>query len=514
MTQPTASNPFQNSPGLPAERHRRSPSLPLLRGARVSGELRGLLFESTLELVFRNDTDESLEVIHTFALPAGAVLLDIEVQLDGQRLTGRIVPAAQADIGYEQALCEGRSAVMLESNRNGSFSLNLGHLRPGAECVLRLGQVCELQPQAGHLRLIVPTVIAPRYGNPQQQAGLQPHQVAPVSPTVEYPFELDLRLHGPLARARLSSPSHALAVEPSGDGRSVAVTLAQPGWLDRDLVLVLERLPGLSLGLRAAPDAALRAGRIPVLLAMPVPAAPPETLAPVSRPMRLKMLIDCSGSMNGASLQSAQQALRHGIASLRSGDQFSLSRFGTEVQHRSRALWTTTPASLQAAQEWVDHLAADLGGTEMSRALASVLALPADGPCDVLLVTDGQIHGVTELIETARAGRQRIFVVGIGPAVPEAMLRELALQTGGASEFVTHGEAVGGAMQRLFARLREPGCTGLRLRLPQDAGEPIWASAPPDIGFPGETLVLRLWLERLPTEGDFVLEGLPSDRLG
>ena len=112
MTQPTASNPFQNSPGLPAERHRRSPSLPLLRGARVSGELRGLLFESTLELVFRNDTDESLEVIHTFALPAGAVLLDIEVQLDGQRLTGRIVPAAQADIGYEQALCEGRSAVL------------------------------------------------------------------------------------------------------------------------------------------------------------------------------------------------------------------------------------------------------------------------------------------------------------------------------------------------------------------------------------------------------------------
>lgn len=514
MTQPTASNPFQNPPGLPAERHRRSTALPLLRGARVSGELRGLLFESTLELVFRNDTDESLEVIHTFALPAGAVLLDIEVQLDGQRLTGRIVPAAQADIGYEQALCEGRSAVMLESNRNGSFSLNLGHLRPGAECVLRLGQACELQPQAGHLRLIVPTVIAPRYGNPQQQAGLQPHQVAPVSPTVEYPFELDLRLHGPLARARLSSPSHALAVEPSGDGRSVAVTLAQPGWLDRDLVLVLERLPGLSLGLRAAPDAALVTGRIPVLLAMPVPAAPPETLAPVSRPMRLKMLIDCSGSMSGASLQSAQQALRHGIASLRSGDQFSLSRFGTEVQHRSRALWTTTPASLQAAQEWVDHLAADLGGTEMSRALASVLALPADGPCDVLLVTDGQIHGVTELIETARAGRQRIFVVGIGPAVPEAMLRELALQTGGASEFVTHGEAVGGAMRRLFARLREPGCTGLRLRLPQDAGEPIWASAPPDIGFPGETLVLRLWLERLPTEGDFVLEGLPSDRLG
>lgn len=515
MTQPTASNPFQNSPGLPAERHRRSTALPLLRGARVSGELRGLLFESTLELVFRNDTDESLEVIHTFALPAGAVLLDIEVQLDGQRLTGRIVPAAQADIGYEQALCEGRSAVMLESNRNGSFSLNLGHLRPGAECVLRLGQACELQPQAGHLRLIVPTVIAPRYGNPQQQAGLQPHQVAPVSPTVEYPFELDLRLHGPLARARLSSPSHALAVEPSGDGRSVAVTLAQPGWLDRDLVLVLERLPGRSLGLRAAPDAVLMAGRIPVLLAMPVvPAAPPETLAPVSRPMRLKMLIDCSGSMNGASLQSAQQALRHGIASLRSGDQFSLSRFGTEVQHRSRALWTTTPASLQAAQEWVDHLAADLGGTEMSRALASVLALPADGPCDVLLVTDGQIHGVTELIETARAGRQRIFVVGIGPAVPEAMLRELALQTGGASEFVTHGEAVGGAMQRLFARLREPGCTGLRLRLPPDAGEPIWASAPPDIGFPGETLVLRLWLERLPAEGDFVLEGLPSDGLG
>ncbi len=518
MTQTPVPDPLRDLLSLldlHAGNPRRSASLPLLRGARVRGELRGLLFESTLEQVFRNDTGESLEVIHTFALPAGAVLLDIEVQLDGRRLTGRIVPSAQADIGYEQALCEGRSAVMLESNRDGSLTLNLGHLRPGAECVLRLSQACELRPQADHLRLIVPTVIAPRYGHPAQQAGLQPHQVPPVSPTVEYPFELDLRLHGALARARLSSPSHAIAVEPAGDGGSVAVTLAQPGWLDRDLVLVLDRLPSRALGLRAAPDAALAQGLVPVMLAMPVapvrPAVRDDGPDPVDRPMRLKMLIDCSGSMNGASLQAAQQALRHGIASLRSGDQFSLSRFGTEVQHRSRALWTPTPASLQAALDWVDHLRADLGGTEMSRALASVLALPADGPCDVLLVTDGQIHAVRELIETARAGRQRVFVVGIGSAVPEAMLRELARQTGGASEFVTHGEAVGGAMQRLFARLREPGCTGLRLRLPEAAGEPLWASALPGTGFVGETLVLHFWLRQLPAEGDFVLEGRLAD---
>jgi Ca-activated chloride channel family protein len=47
------------------------------------------------------------------------------------------------------------------------------------------------------------------------------------------------------------------------------------------------------------------------------------------------------------------------------GDQFSLSRFGSHVEHRSRGLWPLNGATLASARQWTEKLTADLGGTEM-----------------------------------------------------------------------------------------------------------------------------------------------------
>jgi Ca-activated chloride channel family protein len=144
----------------------------------------------------------------------------------------------------------------------------------------------------------------------------------------------------------------------------------------------------------------------------------------------------------------------------------------------------------------------------MVAALRSVLELPiGDGDrCDVLLITDGQIHASNELLDLARQAGQRIFVVGIGMAVPEQMLRELAFTTGGACEFVVAGEAARDAILRTFGRLRSQHCSELRLRWPAPAQEPFWLSALPPAAFHGDTLHLWAWLPQ-PPAGEIVLEG-------
>ena len=120
------------------------------------------------------------------------------------------------------------------------------------------------------------------------------------------------------------------------------------------------------------------------------------------------------------------------VQQLGQGDRFSLSRFGSTVKHRSRGLWTATPATRLAAQRWVGDLLADMGGTEMASALSSTFALAQTVPSDVLIVTDGEISAIDNTIGVAKTSGHRLFVVGIGSSPAEANLRRLAEATGGA----------------------------------------------------------------------------------
>ena len=142
-------------------------------GCRLSGELRGLMFEAQVEQGFRNPSKENIEVAYTFPLPWGAVLLGVEVLLGNKHLSGRVVEKAQAEARYEEALSEGDAAIMLEKNADHSYCLNLGNLAAGEACTITLRYAQTLSFEQGSLRLLIPTVIAPRYGDAVRDGGLR-----------------------------------------------------------------------------------------------------------------------------------------------------------------------------------------------------------------------------------------------------------------------------------------------------------------------------------------------------
>lgn len=493
-----------------------------LEGVRFEGALRGTLFEAHLEQRFANPFDRHVELVYTFPLPWAAVLLGVEVQIGDRRLSGAVVEKKQAEQGYEDALAEGNTAILLEQNSDSSYTLNLGNLAPGETCVVRVRYAQVLQFEQHGLRLVVPTVIAPRYGDPVADAGLRPHQVVEHDLMVVYPFELTLRIEGALARARIGSPSHPLSMRLEGEGGATAmvVSLARGGHLDRDFVLVLDEVEQDSLALCAQDTQ--HAGAVSVLASFcpRVPAA--------AHPLAVKILVDCSGSMQGDSIAAARRALQAIVAGLRVGERFSLSRFGDTVEHRSRALWRTSPATRLAGQRWAAQLQADLGGTEMEKALDSTLALAGEvaaslgaeegaAPVDLLLITDGQIHAIERTVEKARALGHRVFVVGIGSAPAEGVLRRLAEETGGACDFVAPGEAVEPAVLRMFARLRSQRMASLELAWLAGA-KPVWMSALPGSVFDGDAVTVWARFAQAP-EGTVRLVGRrahspASERLG
>ena len=69
----------------------------MLEGLVATGDLRGLLLEMSVEQRFRNTTGTNMEVVYRFPLPWGAVLLGVDVVLNGERLTGSVVEKRQAE---------------------------------------------------------------------------------------------------------------------------------------------------------------------------------------------------------------------------------------------------------------------------------------------------------------------------------------------------------------------------------------------------------------------------------
>lgn len=467
----------------------------VLESVTMRGDVAGVRLDAQITQCFRNPGERHVEVVYTFPLPWEAVLLGIEVELGEKRLSGVVVERRRAEAAFEDAIASGDAAIMIERKPDESYTLNLGNLGPGETCTARIRYAQTLGFDPTGLRLTIPTVIAPRYGDPIRQGRLQPHQVIEHDPTVSYPFSLELTLSAALAGAKVASPTHPTAMQLEADGR-LRVSLAREGALDRDFVLTLSALDQTSLG-QVAPDT-VHSGTSAVLMSFCPRIARssgarsgPDSMAD-SGALSVKLLVDCSGSMAGDSIQAARRALSAIVGGLTDTDRFSLSRFGSHVTHRSRSLWRATEATRLAAHRWVGELEADMGGTEMEAALASLFVqgrAEAHSPTDVLLITDGHIHAIDQTIGEARASGHRIFVVAIGSSPSSHFLRRLAEETGGACDFVSAGEAVQPAVERMFLRLRSPRRVDLALRWPQGVN-PEWVSPISPAIFDGDTVTV------------------------
>lgn len=183
---------------------------PVLAGVHATGRLDAVLFDLTVRQTYRNTSEQVLEVVYTFPLPAGAVLLGFASELNGQRLQGAIVARPEAERRYEAALAEGDAPVMLEALGDGLHTANIGNLKPGDELVLEVRFAEWLAFEQGRLRLAIPTTIAPRYGDAEGAGGLQPQQVPVASWEADYPLALSLTLGPALAGATVACPTHRL----------------------------------------------------------------------------------------------------------------------------------------------------------------------------------------------------------------------------------------------------------------------------------------------------------------
>ena len=208
-----------------------------LKYVQVDATLRGLLSEITVTQIYRNLERHNIEAVYTFPLPLDAVLLGLELTINGRTLTGTVKAQIDAEADYERALDDGNSAVLLEQVQPGLFTLNLANLLADETVRIRFRYTQLHHWNGDRLRFHLPTTVAPRYGDPGS-GGLAPHQTPETVLSAEYGFSLTLTIEGVLARAGFECPSHPISVE---DGPETRVLRLSGGTrlMDRDFVLVV-----------------------------------------------------------------------------------------------------------------------------------------------------------------------------------------------------------------------------------------------------------------------------------
>lgn len=428
-----------------------------LEGVRVDGTLRGAGLEVTLTQRFRNDEAVPIEAVYVFPLEEGAAVCGFAALVNGELVRGRVEEREQAFARYDDALMDGHAAFLLDQERPDVFTASVGNLRPGEMIELQIRYVALSQREGDGLRVSIPTTVSPRYtpANGRPEVGEPDRErVNPKRwPTVPVGLTLaiDVALGGPLAG--VESPSHPIRTTLRDDGARVELAQADVA-LDRDVViLITPRDRGRPYAMVARDDDGRHVAMVSFLPDVPEG----------GRGADVVFLLDCSGSMEGTSIEEAKRALLLCIRALGPNDRFDVVRFGNTFH----ALWGESrpfdEESLAAASRHVAGISADLGGTDILAPLTSILN--RRGLVRVLLLTDGQVSNEAEVIALAgaHASHAKIFGFAIGAGPSEHLVRGVARASRGAAEMIAPGERIEPKVMRTFARVRSPAWDDVRV---------------------------------------------------
>ncbi|MGI2260282.1 VIT and vWA domain-containing protein [Shewanella sp. GXUN23E] len=436
----------------------------------------GPLALSRISQHFKHTGDDPIELVYQFPLPADAVLQDIAVIINDERLTGTVLPKHNAVESYEEGLENGKRSLLIEEIEEGFYQLSIGNVVQGDDISLEMTVASLLQYQDGRWHYRLPTVLGIKYGNAPVFALPQGNSLF-----ADYGFQYRLELQDAFnlqANAPLSQID---------DTKSIWQGEAK---LDKPLSLSWRSELKPHQWLTCVGTSDIPASAIGLVY-------PPANLCQTSGSARLQLLVDCSGSMCGLPMAQAKLGLQNALEKLNKSDLINLVRFGSDTEALSHQAHPYTGEFANTLRQAINALEANLGGTELHKALvlAQELALNSGGG-DILLCTDGELwdsdNRLRQLTCELKSQGIRLFTIGIGNSASEPLLRRLAQATGGNSLMLNPHINMAEQLTQLIEQLRSP---RLQLNLPQLT----WQSLPSAV-FSGCTTAFYQSAEELPPQ--------------
>ncbi|HUS96316.1 MAG TPA: VIT and VWA domain-containing protein, partial [Hyphomicrobiaceae bacterium] len=446
-----------------------------------------------------------LNATYLFPLNKGGAVSAMKMEVGDELVMAVIQKKDEARKTFEQAKQVGKAAALLEQHRPNMFTQEIANLMPGLPVKITLTYSQAVPRIDGNYELVVPLVVGPRY-RPAHHRGthrrdrqrtaevdIRPHdapgdsivppqpvparprfgtwQLGPVPaypgvsgltipPVVETDrVAITVNLKSALPLKDVTSVTHPLAIE--GDENTQRITLAAGRTIDnRDFVLRY-RLAGAlpSAGLLAHRDK--RGGFFSLLIEPP---ALPDASHINAREM--VFILDTSGSMSGAPMETSKSFMRHALRGLRPADSFRIIRFSERASEFSTQPVPATTENIAAGLSFVNTLHAG-GGTEMLSGLkmAYGAARGRDTLRIIVFLSDGYVSNEPEILRqvAANVGIGRMYAFGVGTSVNRYLIAEMARQGRGMHRIIDPTRTGNAEAIAFASRLKTPVLTDISI---------------------------------------------------
>lgn len=483
----------------------------------VAIHVTGIIARTRVTQVFHNPGDEHVEGVYVFPLPEKAAVDHLWVRIGERVIEGRIKEKEEARKTYEKAKSEGKKAALVEQQRPNLFTNSVANIGPNEMVRVTIEYQQSLAYENGEYKLRFPLAITPRYtpalgapeAMPEEPKAMEARLVAAAPASVatdatiahpDYapescgavnPVDIVVMIDAGAPLAKVTSSYHDAMIEKADGNRTVVYLLKEQEVADRDFELVWSPAAG------AAPKAALfteSKGGTEYALLMVLP--PEPNLAEKSQAARMPretiLIVDTSGSMNGAPMEQAKAALLLALDTLGPTDRFNVIEFNSTAAALFPDALPVTALTLERARAWVKQLTAR-GGTEMMAALKLALT-GKETPGylrQVIFATDGAVGNEDELFRFIhdKLGASRLFTVGIGSA-PNGHFMTKAAQFGrGTFTYIADLGEVQQKMAGLFAKIEAPVLKDVAIRWPDGTPVETFPARVPDL-YLGEPIVV------------------------
>ncbi|MGE4411540.1 MAG: marine proteobacterial sortase target protein [Sphingobium sp.] len=476
-------------------------AMPAIRlGTDMDVTVSGPIMRVRVTQAFRNGSNAWMEASYLYPLPDDGAVDTLKMVVGQRVIVGAIKRKAEARQIYDQAKAEGKKAGLVESERANLFRTHVANVAPGETILVSIEYQAPVRQLNGEFAMRLPLVVGPHYVPPHTLTSAEaladaanvtaplahPSIAAPGPGRTLNPVSITIHLAPGFAPANIISPYHRIRIANAGTDKKT-ITLAKgevPA--DRDFELRWRSAsadPTLSLFRQNF------AGQDYVMATLTPQTAVEAGNAP---PREMIFVIDNSGSMGGESMEAAKQSLLYALGTLRPQDRFNVIRFDDTMTRLFDHAIAATPEQIALARTFTQGLEAN-GGTEMLPALKAALAddtPDAEGVRQVIFLTDGALSNEREMMAeiAAHGGRSRVFMVGIGSAPNNFLMRRMAEAGRGTYANVGDDSEVLAKMTALLDRLKAPALRNLAVQV-EGSALALTPKTLPDL-YAGEPLML------------------------
>ncbi|TAH29074.1 MAG: VWA domain-containing protein, partial [Oscillatoriales cyanobacterium] len=314
--------------------------------AKVAGNI------SRVEVVqkFENPFPESLEAVYVFPLPDEAAVDDMEIKIGDRIIKADIKRRDEALEIYQKARQQGRTAGLLEQERDNIFTQSLANIKPGEKIEVTIRYTESLKFAGGDYEFVFPTVVGPRYiSQNTSDADRINSPLLPPGTRSGRDIAVSVEIDAGVAIGDVRSTSHQITTERNGN--IVRVQLANYDKIPNKDLILRYRVSGENTRATVLSQADQRGGHFATYL---IPALNYKTNEIV--PKDVVFLMDTSGSQQGEPLAKSKELMRRFIQGLNPKDTFTIIDFANTAQALSATPLANTAQNRQSAINYIDRL--------------------------------------------------------------------------------------------------------------------------------------------------------------